>query len=58
VENSPLVENLLRKGYEVLYMLDPIDEYAMSNLERFDVKYKLVNIAREFKIEVRSLHCT
>lgn len=37
----------MKKGYEVLYMVDPIDEYALSHLEKFDGKYKLTNIARE-----------
>jgi len=46
-EKSPLLERLVKKGYEVLYMVDPIDEYAISNLEKFDGKYKLTNIARE-----------
>ncbi len=27
-EASPFVERLLRKGYEVLYMVEPVDEYA------------------------------
>ena len=27
-ESSPFVERLLRKGYEVLYMVDPVDEYT------------------------------
>jgi len=47
VETSPLLERLLKKGYEVLYMTDPIDEYALTHLEKFDGKYKLTNIAKE-----------
>ena len=27
-ESSPFVERLLRKGYEVLYLVDPVDEYT------------------------------
>ena len=27
-EASPFVERLLRKGYEVLYLVDPVDEYT------------------------------
>lgn len=47
VQNSPLIERLVKKGYEVLFMVDPIDEYAVNHLEKFDGKYKLTNIGRE-----------
>jgi HSP90 family molecular chaperone len=47
VETSPLLEKLIKKGYEVLYMTDPIDEYCLANLEKFDGKYKITNIGRE-----------
>jgi len=47
VENSPLIERLIKKGYEVLYMTDAIDEYALGHLEKYDGKYKLTNIGRE-----------
>ncbi len=47
VEGSPLIERLVKRGYEVLYMVDPIDEYALANMEKYDGKYKLTNIGRE-----------
>jgi len=47
VEHSPLLEKLHKKGYEVLYMIDPIDEYALQSLDKFDGKWKLTNIAKE-----------
>ncbi|CAK9187322.1 unnamed protein product [Ilex paraguariensis] len=32
LENSPFLEKLKKKGYEVLYMVDAIDEYAVGQL--------------------------
>jgi molecular chaperone HtpG len=32
VENSPFLEKLKKKGYEVLYMVDPIDEYCVQQV--------------------------
>uniref|UniRef100_A0A5S6R027 Heat shock protein 90 n=1 Tax=Trichuris muris TaxID=70415 RepID=A0A5S6R027_TRIMR len=46
VESSPFVERLLKKGIEVLYLVDPVDEYCMNSLPEFDGK-KFQNVAKE-----------
>ncbi|KAL7147424.1 hypothetical protein ABFS83_06G106400 [Erythranthe nasuta] len=46
VENSPFLEKLKKKGYEVVYMVDAIDEYAVGQLKEYDGK-KLVSATKE-----------
>merc|ERR1711936_132642 len=46
VEKSPFVERLLKKGYEVLFLTEAVDEYAISALPEFEGK-KFQNVAKE-----------
>lgn len=46
IENSPFLEKLKKRGYEVLYMTDPIDEYAVQQLKEFD-GHKLLCATKE-----------
>ncbi|KAI7870187.1 Hsp90 protein-domain-containing protein [Spinellus fusiger] len=45
VEQSPFLERLLARGYEVLYMLDPIDEMLIQNMPGYNGKM-FVNVAK------------
>merc|ERR1712201_52257 len=46
VSSSPFIETLRKKGIEVLYMVDPIDEYCVQQLKEFDGK-KLKSTTKE-----------
>merc|ERR1712227_709853 len=46
VENSPFLEVLKKKGLEVLYMVDPVDEYCVQQLKEYDGK-KLKSTTKE-----------
>merc|ERR1712168_918223 len=45
-KNSPFVERLIKKGYEVLYLTEPVDEYAIQALPEFDGK-RFQNVAKQ-----------
>uniref|UniRef100_A0A8C6THI2 Heat shock protein 90, alpha (cytosolic), class A member 1, tandem duplicate 2 n=1 Tax=Neogobius melanostomus TaxID=47308 RepID=A0A8C6THI2_9GOBI len=46
VANSAFVERLRKAGLEVIYMIEPIDEYCVQQLKEFDGK-TLVSVTKE-----------
>ncbi|EPY32883.1 molecular chaperone HtpG [Angomonas deanei] len=46
LESSPFIEEAKRRGFEVLFMTEPIDEYVMQQVKDFDDK-KFVCLTKE-----------
>ena len=46
VATSPFIESLRKKGYEILYLVDPIDEYMVQQMKDYDDK-KLKSVTKE-----------
>merc|ERR1712182_201027 len=46
VETSPFIERCKKRNYEVLFMVDPIDEYCVQQLKEYDGK-KLLSVTKD-----------
>jgi len=46
VQSSAFVERVIKRGFEVVYMTDPIDEYSVQQLKEFEGK-NLVCVTKE-----------
>jgi len=46
VQNSAFVERVKKRGFEVLYMVDPIDEYCVQQLKEYE-GHNLVCVTKE-----------
>ena len=46
VAASPFLEGLKNRGFEVLYLVDPIDEYMVQQLKEYD-SHKLISCTKE-----------
>ena len=46
VATSPFLEGLKQRGYEVLYLVDPIDEYMVQQMKEYEGK-KLISCTKE-----------
>merc|ERR1711990_1286834 len=46
VETSPFIERCKKRNFEVLFMVDPIDEYCVQQLKEYDGK-KLLSVTKE-----------
>lgn len=46
VKDSIFIERLIKKGYEIIYLVEPVDEYTIQALPEFDGK-KFQNVAKE-----------
>ena len=46
VQESPFVERLIKKGYEVLFLDEAVDEYCLSAIPEFEGK-KFQNVAKD-----------
>jgi molecular chaperone HtpG len=46
LENSPFVDKLKKKDWEIIYMAEPIDEYIIQHLTKYN-DVKLINVSKD-----------
>ncbi len=46
VAASPFIESLRKKGYEVLYLVDPIDEYIVKQIKDYEEKNSRMSLKK------------
>lgn len=51
VRSSPFIQKLVKKGFEVLYLIDPIDEYMVQSIREYDGKQLVCCSKDGFEIE-------
>jgi molecular chaperone HtpG len=51
LEGSPHLEALKKRGYEVLYLTDPVDEWAAQGLREFDGKPLVSALQADLKLQ-------
>merc|ERR1711939_1076297 len=51
VERSPFIEKLKKKGYEVIFMTDPMGEYCVQQLKDYDDKKLICATKENLKME-------
>merc|ERR1739848_264474 len=49
VETSPFIEKCKKRNYEVLFMVDPIDEYCVQQLKEYDDKKAWEELCADFE---------
>jgi len=47
IKSSPLLEGLTKRGYDVLLLPEPIDEYTIGTLGKYDEKFSFKDISKE-----------
>lgn len=49
MKKNPLIQKLLKQGYEVLLFDKPLDEFAFQEVQKYE-DYKLVNVSQKFTL--------